>query len=81
MNLVINLCKRKLTRMETNRMKKIFFPSCESTTPTTKLEVFVSKTKGLEGFAWIKSGVAMKKTSKIERHYQLQFPKKKVNPS
>jgi hypothetical protein len=45
MNLVINLCKRKLTRMETDRMKKIFFPSCESIAPITKLEVFVFKTK------------------------------------
>jgi hypothetical protein len=40
----------------------LFSPSYENTTPIAKLEAFVSKTKGLEGFAQIKSGVVMKKT-------------------
>jgi hypothetical protein len=46
---------------------------------TTKSEVSIFKTKGLEMFTWIKSGVVMKKKpSKIKRHYKLQLPKKKV---
>jgi hypothetical protein len=49
--------------------------------PTTKSKMFISNTKGLKGSAWINSGVIMKKKpSKIERHYQLQLPKKKVDP-
>jgi hypothetical protein len=31
--------------METNKMKKIISPSCESMTPTTKSEMFISKKK------------------------------------
>jgi hypothetical protein len=50
-NLIINLHKRKLTKMEINNMKKIFFSSYESVAPLTKLEASVSKTKGLENFA------------------------------
>jgi len=30
-------------KMEANKMKKIISPSCESMTPTTKLEMFISK--------------------------------------
>jgi hypothetical protein len=30
-------------KMEADRMNKIISPSCESMTPTTKLEMFISK--------------------------------------
>ncbi len=67
--------------MEVEKMKNFFFPNYENMMPTTKSKMFISNTKGLKGSAWINSGVIMKKKpSKIERHYQLQLPKKKVDP-
>jgi hypothetical protein len=64
MNLVINFRKKKLRRTKVERMKMIVFSSYESITLITKLKVFISKTKGLEGFAWIKNGAFVKKTFK-----------------
>jgi hypothetical protein len=48
MNLIINLRRKKLTRIKIEKMEKIIFPSCENTITTTKSKVFISKTKGLE---------------------------------
>jgi hypothetical protein len=40
------------------------FPSCKSMMFIAKLETSISKTKGLEGSPWIKSGAIVKKTFK-----------------
>ncbi len=56
------------------------FSSCESTTSIAKLEVFVSKTKGLERFAWIKVGQVWKNISKLERHSLVQISQNVTSP-
>jgi hypothetical protein len=52
----------------------LFSPSYENTTPIPKLEAFVAKTKGLQGFAQIKSGVFMKKTFKDSKISSASIP-------
>ncbi len=48
-NLIINLHKRKTCKNESKEDEKRNFPNCENMMPTTKLEVSISKTKGLKG--------------------------------
>jgi ribosomal protein S3AE len=48
---IIYFSRRKITRMEIDKMKKVIFPSYESMAPNVKLEMFVSKINGLEGSA------------------------------
>jgi len=64
MNLVINSIGENLRKQKPTGWRRFSFPSCENMTPTAKSKVFISKTKGLEGFAWIKSGAVMKETFK-----------------
>jgi hypothetical protein len=63
--------------MEINNMKKIFFSSYESVAPTTKLETSVSKTKGLENFAWIRSGVVVEEAFKDWKTFWTSTPLEK----
>ncbi len=58
-------------------MKKIFFPGCENKTPNAKLEAYVSKTKGLEGFAWIEIGIVVKKAFKDWNAFSISTPHEK----
>jgi len=51
MNFVINLHKKKLIKMEVEKMKNFFFPNYEKMMPTTKSKMFISNTKGLKGSA------------------------------
>ncbi len=77
MNLVINFCKRKLTRMEVNclfQIVKMWRLLQNWNHPPLKQKVWKSLHDRKMGPSW-------KKPSKIERHYQLQLPKKNVDPS
>ncbi len=64
MNLVINFYRENLQEYKLTWWRRLFFPSYENMVPITKLKVSISKTKGSEGFTWIKSGVAMKEVFK-----------------
>jgi len=77
MNLVINLRKKKITRMEINEMKKFVFIKLWSTTPIAKLKVFVFKTKCLERSTWIKNGVVMKEGFKNWKALLASTPQEK----
>ncbi len=56
--------KKNLQKHKRTRWKRLSSPSCESTTLTRKLETSISKTKGLEGSAWIKNGAIVEKKFK-----------------
>ncbi len=56
-------------------------PSCESMVPIAKLEASISKTNGLEGSAWIKSGIVVKEAFKHWKALLGSTPPKKVVPS
>ncbi len=77
MNLIINLYKEKLTKTKTDNMKKIVFSKLWKKAPIAKSEASVSKTKGLEGFARIKSGVIMKEAFKDWKTLSTSSPPKK----
>jgi hypothetical protein len=65
MNLIINLHKKKLMKTKVDMMKDLLsFPHCENMTPIAKSKTFVSRTKGLERFSWIRSGTFVKETFK-----------------
>jgi hypothetical protein len=49
--------------------------------PIAKSKMFVSKTKGLEGYAWIKSGVVVKEAFKDWKTFLDSTPQEKVDPS
>jgi hypothetical protein len=80
MNFVIKFLQEKTDENKSQHDEKNCFSQLERAL-IAKSKVFVSKTKGLEGSTWIKNGVVVKKQFKDWKAFQLQLPKKKVDPS
>jgi hypothetical protein len=74
MNLIINLDKKKFTKMETNCLKKIIYSNLWEYNTSCKSKVSISNTKGLERFAWIESGAIMKKAFKYWNAFLASTP-------
>jgi poly(A) polymerase Pap1 len=80
MNIVISLCKKTITRIE-RLYEKDFFQVVKVQCLLQSWKRLTLRQKVWKGLHESKVGQMCKKLSKIEKHYQLQPPKKKADPS
>ncbi len=69
--------RRNLQEWKPTRWKRLYSLSYNNIAPNAKSKTSVSKTKGLEGFTWIKSGVVVKEACKDWKAFSSSIPHEK----